>query len=192
MATSKQTTAYRDRLLSRNDIEALIADGRKIVIVDKNVIKADAWLPFHPGGDKAILHMVGRDATNEVRAFHSAETQKWMSKYQIGRIEGPWTDFVPPIQYGVFRTKDEIESGGKRPHPTVQDEADASSQESSGEPSPTFEPADRKSAGIRKRKGSDAAISHSSSATSLPLRFRMPALLWSAGSKVGEGSSELS
>lgn len=167
MATSKQTTAYRDRLLSRNDIEALIADGRKIVIVDKNVIKADAWLPFHPGGDKAILHMVGRDATNEVRAFHSAETQKWMSKYQIGRIEGPWTDFVPPIQYGVFRTKDEIESAAKRPHPTVQDEADASSQESSGEPSPTFEPADRKSAGIRKRKGSDAAISHSSSATSL-------------------------
>lgn len=167
MATSKQTTAYRDRLLSRNDIEALIADGRKIVIVDKNVIKADAWLPFHPGGDKAILHMVGRDATNEVRAFHSVETQQWMSKYQIGRIEGPWTDFVPPIQYGVFRTKDEIESAGKRPSPTVQDEADSSSQESSEEPSPTFEPADRKSAGIRKRKGSNAAISHSSSATSL-------------------------
>jgi delta8-fatty-acid desaturase len=166
MATSKQTTAYRDRLLSRNDIEALIADGRKIVIVDKNVIKADAWLPFHPGGDKAILHMVGRDATNEVRAFHSAETQKWMSKYQIGRIEGSWTDFVPPIQYGVFRTKDEIEAG-IRPNPMAHDEADSSSQESSEEPSPTFEPADRKTTGIRKRKGSNAAISHSSSATSL-------------------------
>ena len=61
MATSHKSTAYRDRVLSRNDIEALIADGRKIVIVDGNVIKADAWLPFHPGGDKAILHVVGRD-----------------------------------------------------------------------------------------------------------------------------------
>ena len=74
MATPHQSTAYRERLLSRDDIEALIADGRNIVIVDKNVIKADAWLPFHPGGNKAILHMVGRDATNEVRAFHSVES----------------------------------------------------------------------------------------------------------------------
>jgi delta8-fatty-acid desaturase len=165
MATPHQSTVYRERLLSRDDIEALIADGRKIVIVDKNVIKADAWLPFHPGGDKAILHMVGRDATNEVRAFHSIETQQWMSKYQIGKIEGPWTDFIPPIQYGKFRTKEEIEAAGSRP--SEYDHAESSGQESSGEPSPLFEPADRAQSGLRKRKGSDGAVSHSSSATSL-------------------------
>lgn len=54
--------------LSRSKIEALIAEGRKVVILDQFVIKADAWIPFHPGGDKAILHMVGRDATDEVTA----------------------------------------------------------------------------------------------------------------------------
>jgi len=32
-------------------------------------LKVDAWLKFHPGGDKAIKHMVGRDATDEVNAY---------------------------------------------------------------------------------------------------------------------------
>jgi len=44
----------------------MIADGRHIIIVDQYVLKVDAWLPYHPGGDKAIKHMVGRDATDEV------------------------------------------------------------------------------------------------------------------------------
>eukprot|EP01103_Thecamoeba_quadrilineata_P015421 TRINITY_DN4872_c0_g1_i1.p1 TRINITY_DN4872_c0_g1~~TRINITY_DN4872_c0_g1_i1.p1 ORF type:complete len:523 (-),score=71.67 TRINITY_DN4872_c0_g1_i1:308-1876(-) len=105
MAVTKETsrTNPRDTVLTRNQIETLIAEGRKIVIVDGKVLKVDAWLPYHPGGTKAILHMVGRDATNEVRAFHSSETQETMMKYQIGRIQGHWIDFVPPIQGGVFR-----------------------------------------------------------------------------------------
>jgi delta8-fatty-acid desaturase len=46
----------------------LIAQGRHLVIVDRHVLKVDGWLKYHPGGDKAILHMVGRDATDEVNA----------------------------------------------------------------------------------------------------------------------------
>lgn len=49
-------------------MEGLIADGRIIIIVDQRVLKVDAWLKFHPGGDKAIMHMVGRDATDELNA----------------------------------------------------------------------------------------------------------------------------
>jgi delta8-fatty-acid desaturase len=59
-------TKRKARVYSRRDIEALIASGRSIVIVDNKVLKVDAWLPYHPGGDKAIQHMVGRDATDEV------------------------------------------------------------------------------------------------------------------------------
>lgn len=65
-------TDRKSKVLSRRDIEAQIANGRSIVIVDNKVLKVDAWLPYHPGGDKAILHMVGRDATDEVtRYVHS-------------------------------------------------------------------------------------------------------------------------
>jgi delta8-fatty-acid desaturase len=53
-------------MISRREIEALIADGRSIFILDQHAVKADAWLKYHPGGEKAIMHMVGRDATDEV------------------------------------------------------------------------------------------------------------------------------
>ena len=59
----------KDAVLSRREIEGLIADGRTITIVDGKVLKVDAWLAFHPGGGKAIQHMVGRDATDEVNAY---------------------------------------------------------------------------------------------------------------------------
>jgi delta8-fatty-acid desaturase len=54
------------QVLERRQVEALIANGHSIVIVDNKVLKVDAWLPYHPGGDKAVAHMVGRDATDEV------------------------------------------------------------------------------------------------------------------------------
>lgn len=53
-------------LMSRAEIESMIAQGRKLIIVDQHVLKVDAWLPYHPGGSKSIMHMVGRDATDEV------------------------------------------------------------------------------------------------------------------------------
>ena len=59
----------KEAILSRRQIEGLIADGRKIIIVDGRVLKVDPWLEYHPGGDKAIMHMVGRDATDEVNAY---------------------------------------------------------------------------------------------------------------------------
>ncbi|KAL2822640.1 fatty acid desaturase-domain-containing protein [Aspergillus granulosus] len=98
-------------LLPRRDIEALIADGAMIFILDQFVIKANAWAPYHPGGDMAILHMIGRDATDEVTALHSAETKQLMlSRYRIGRIQGRWTNFTPPIQGGKFRSLSDAES----------------------------------------------------------------------------------
>ena len=137
MAPAHHTSRYRDTILSRDDVEALIAAGRKVVIVDGAVLKVDAWIPYHPGGDKAILHMVGRDATNEVKAFHSQETQELMQRYCIGKVEGYWADFVPPIQGGKFRTRAEQEFVRN----SLEDER-SSSTGSSQAPSPIFEATD--------------------------------------------------
>jgi delta8-fatty-acid desaturase len=169
MATpTPSTRSTRDTVLSKSKIESLIAEGRKIVIVEGEVLKVDAWLPYHPGGDKAILHMVGRDATNEVKAFHSRETQDLMRRYQIGKIEGHWIDFVPPIQGGSFRTEEEQRSRPGQDETHI--DAPERSPPSSGKPSPIFEPADYDRATLRKRRGSDDTASQSStvsSATSL-------------------------
>jgi delta8-fatty-acid desaturase len=58
----------RDNVLSRREIEGMIADGKYIIILDRRVLKLDAWIKFHPGGDMAIKHMVGKSATDEVNA----------------------------------------------------------------------------------------------------------------------------
>lgn len=55
-----------ERILSRNQIETLIAEGKNIIIYDGKVLSVNAWMKYHPGGDKAILHCVGRDATDEI------------------------------------------------------------------------------------------------------------------------------
>lgn len=48
-------------------MEDLIANGQTIVIFEENILRLDSWLGKHPGGRLAILHMVGRDATDEIK-----------------------------------------------------------------------------------------------------------------------------
>jgi sphingolipid 8-(E)-desaturase len=150
--------ASRTSILSRRQIEGLIAAGRKIIILDGQVLKADAWLPYHPGGDKAILHMVGRDGTDEIRALHSKEAQQRMQSFVIGRIEGRWTNFVPPIQGGVFRPHNEED----------EDTQDTdSSASSTAPPTPVFDSIDEQRHGLRKRRTSEETSISSASSFSL-------------------------
>ncbi|KAI1631282.1 fatty acid desaturase [Biscogniauxia mediterranea] len=138
-------------LLSRRQIEGLIADGRSIFILDQYVVKADPWLQYHPGGDKAILHMVGRDATDEVTALHSPEARQQMNRYRIGKIEGRWTNFTPPIQGGKFRPLCE---GGAELEDNATESVSSSSYSSSRAPSPLFDD-DNAGSTLRRRHASD-------------------------------------
>ena len=61
--------SQKDVILTPRQVEGMIADGRTLIIVNGRVLKLDAWLGYHPGGDKPIMHMVGRDATDEVNAY---------------------------------------------------------------------------------------------------------------------------
>jgi delta8-fatty-acid desaturase len=56
----------RNQILSRRAVEAMIADGHTIVVSEGRVLRLDGWLDKHPGGKLAVLHMVGRDATDEI------------------------------------------------------------------------------------------------------------------------------
>jgi len=58
----------RDEILAAAAVESLISDGHVIVIFEDYVLKLDSWLEKHPGGRLAILHMVGKDATDEIKA----------------------------------------------------------------------------------------------------------------------------
>ncbi|KAF4830766.1 Delta 8-(E)-sphingolipid desaturase [Colletotrichum tropicale] len=95
------------RIITPREVEGLIADGKVIVILDEMVLRLDSWLQKHPGGRLAILHMVGRDATDEIKVYHSAATLKTMKAFRIGRKPaGPWVNMTPPIRGGVYTKQD--------------------------------------------------------------------------------------
>ncbi|KAH9937028.1 fatty acid/sphingolipid desaturase [Fomitopsis serialis] len=94
-------------LWTRDQVAARILAGETLVILDNQVIRVpQSWLASHPGGALAILHFVGRDATDEVDAFHSQGTLKRMKGYAVGTVEtgtGGWLPLVPPIMNGWIR-----------------------------------------------------------------------------------------
>ncbi|KAG7111893.1 hypothetical protein HYQ44_010088 [Verticillium longisporum] len=146
-------------LLSRRQVEGLIASGRTIIIVDNYVLKVDAWLKYHPGGDKAIMHMVGRDATDEVTVLHSPEAREQMMRYRIGRVEGRWENFLPPIQGGSFRDM-------ATEAPQDEEQTSTSSDTDSREASPVFD-AEKPLAHRRYNTTTTNTRGHSSSASSV-------------------------
>lgn len=90
------------KVLSREDIVNLIRKGNAIVIYEDKVLNLTSWLPFHPGGDKAVFHMIGRDATDEMNAYHGPDTIKTFGRWKIGRIDYEWENMTPPIQGAVY------------------------------------------------------------------------------------------
>ncbi|KAE8325737.1 fatty acid desaturase-domain-containing protein [Aspergillus sergii] len=155
-AATPTPSSRKDTILSRRWIEGQIAEGKHVIVYDDRVLKVDAWIKFHPGGDKSIKHMVGKDATDEINALHSKEARQRMLAFQIGRIQGPWLNFLPPIQGGKFRPYSEA---------TCTSDEDSSGQDMSTPPSPIFDSVDAKS-GLRRRKSVSSDTSVSSSATS--------------------------
>lgn len=73
-----------------------------------------------------------------------------MYTYRIGRFEGRWVNFVPPIQGGVFGSQEDVEED-KCSLPLRRSNSDSSSSSMSEEPSPIFDPVDHDSS-LRKRK----------------------------------------
>lgn len=69
MEKAASRPSRKDTVLSRRYIEGLIADGKHVIIFEGRVLKVDAFIKFHPGGEKSIKHMVGRDATDEINAY---------------------------------------------------------------------------------------------------------------------------
>lgn len=88
-----------DRTLTKLEVVSLIRQGKAIVIHDGNVLDLTHWIKFHPGGDTAIFHMIGRDATDEMNVYHGEDTIKTFYKWKVGRVEQEvWENLLPPIQ----------------------------------------------------------------------------------------------
>ena len=66
--------------------------------------------------------------------LHSTEARQYMLKYQIGRIEGRWSNLLPPIQGGVFEPyTDEVRASEE-----TDEDGDYTTDSSSCLSTPTF------------------------------------------------------
>jgi delta8-fatty-acid desaturase len=54
------------KTISPAEIQSRITEGEPIVVYEGYVLHLGQWINMHPGGRLAILHMVGRDATDEI------------------------------------------------------------------------------------------------------------------------------
>ncbi|RQM07572.1 hypothetical protein DH86_00002022, partial [Scytalidium sp. 3C] len=92
--------------------------------------------------------------------LHSREAKEMMLRYRIGRIEGRWQNFVPPIQGGKFRpyVESEPDNDGEGLPETEQ-----SSPAASRPPSEVF---DLEEPTIRQRREFKGGALRSSSASS--------------------------
>lgn len=106
-AAVQSSSARAKSLMERHTIATRICAGELLFIFHTLVINASAWAAHHPGGVLAILHFVGRDATDEVEAYHSKEALARIRKYAIGRVEVDdelgWPALTPPIALGLIR-----------------------------------------------------------------------------------------
>ena len=89
---------------------------------------------------------------NVLVRLHSKDARHYMSKFQIGRIDGRWTNFLPPIQGGKFRTRSEENEAQ-----LVPSEETTSSETSTPPDSPIFDAIDgsKERGQLRRRRGVD-------------------------------------
>ncbi|KAF8078690.1 delta 8-sphingoloid desaturase protein [Lyophyllum atratum] len=92
---------------ARDVVAARILAGEHLIVYNGHLLRIpQSWLDAHPGGSLALLHFVGRDASDEIEAYHSDHTLALVTRYSVGRVEltdGLWEPLVPPVMSGWVR-----------------------------------------------------------------------------------------
>ncbi|KAG6842266.1 hypothetical protein C0991_000236 [Blastosporella zonata] len=97
-------------LWNRDKVAERILAGDTLIVYSGHLLKIpNSWLSQHPGGPLALLHFVGRDASDEIQAYHHDQTLKLIPRYSIGHVQldddGAWLPLVPPVMSGWVRSQ---------------------------------------------------------------------------------------
>jgi cytochrome b involved in lipid metabolism len=85
--TSTKPKVDRTRIIPRSELASRIINGENLVIYNDLVLDLTRWADKHPGGKLAVLHFVGRDATDEMDAYHSKKDLRRVGGFVVGRVD---------------------------------------------------------------------------------------------------------
>lgn len=64
-----------------------ILKGNLLTVYGSSVLRLNSWASHHPGGELVLQHFVGRDATDEIDAYHSDHTlNQRINKFCVGKL----------------------------------------------------------------------------------------------------------
>ncbi|KAJ9122485.1 hypothetical protein QFC22_001913 [Naganishia vaughanmartiniae] len=193
LVDAEHSNAARQKIISRSQLKQRIVTGECLVIYKNNVLNLTRWADKHPGGRLAILHFVGRDATDEMDAYHSEQDISRFKGFVCGRIaSGPYRPLTPPIALGLVRDETS-DTGWRREGPvelaakTLAESTPTQSQPSVDLVNPRLEP-DMLELGLEHELDIELEASRSESYRVLKSQLENAGLFTAPGSLLGYGA----
>ncbi|KAJ3107912.1 hypothetical protein HDU97_002844 [Phlyctochytrium planicorne] len=75
-------------IMTFEEVQERVQKGDILIIFGNKVYNLTKWVKFHPGGDLAIIHMNGKDATDVILAYHPEwAIEKKMPHFCIAELD---------------------------------------------------------------------------------------------------------
>ncbi|KAJ2744898.1 hypothetical protein GGI20_002590 [Coemansia sp. BCRC 34301] len=110
-------------LCTASELRRRVEQGEYLVIIDGLVCKLNGFIDKHPGGPLSIMHMVGRDATDEARSMHPAEVfedimPRWaVARFAAGEKETWQASYVEDLDLPYSAPRSTLADGSGHPQP---------------------------------------------------------------------------
>jgi delta8-fatty-acid desaturase len=87
------------KIYTRSDMQDQIALGKKLIVFESKVLDVTNWMNHHPGGALSLSHLVGKDATDYMIAFHPKEViNKQVPRFIVAEYKAPETKSKSKIE----------------------------------------------------------------------------------------------
>ncbi|CAG8627923.1 1055_t:CDS:1 [Cetraspora pellucida] len=67
---SAEVKSVQPIYLTKQEVEKRVQNGQILIIYNNKVYKLNKWINYHPGGELAIINMIGKDATDAINVLH--------------------------------------------------------------------------------------------------------------------------
>ena len=82
-----------DTAITMDEFNSMCKNGRKLTIINNEVIDCEKWIHSHPGGKTVIENLIGKDSSNEFNQIHgdSSVAKNMLKNLKIADIDDKTT-----------------------------------------------------------------------------------------------------